>query len=73
MGIRVKAKDTQIGGEHYKGMAIQPTEFIHKNNIGFIEGNIIKYAVRHRNKGKAEDVRKIIHYANLLLEMEYGE
>ena len=66
-----KASETQVGGSHYQ-LPIQPVEFITKNNIGFIEGSIIKYAVRHKAKNGAEDVRKIIHYAELLLEMEYG-
>ena len=54
-------------------MAIQPIEFIQANHIGFIEGSIIKYAVRHRNKNGAEDIKKIIHYCELLLELEYDE
>ena len=62
----------QVGGNHYKEMAIQPIEFIVKNRIPFIEGNIIKYACRHREKNGAEDIKKIIHYAELLLELEYG-
>lgn len=33
----------QVGGSHYKDMAIQPAEFIHKNKIGYIEGCVIKY------------------------------
>lgn len=65
------AKSTQIGGNHYKELKIQPAEFIHRNKIGFLEGNIIKYAVRHARKGGATDVKKIIHYAQLLLELEY--
>lgn len=63
----------QVGGDHYMEMAIQPIEFIQQNRLGFCEGNIIKYACRHQSKGKAEDVRKIIHYARLLLQLEYGE
>ena len=62
----------QVGGNHYKEMAIQPIEFIVKNRIPYIEGNIIKYACRHREKNGAEDIKKIIHYAELLLELEYG-
>lgn len=62
----------QVGGNHYKEMAIQPIEFIEKNRIPYIEGNIIKYACRHRKKNGAEDIKKIIHYAELLLELEYG-
>jgi hypothetical protein len=67
MSTNTKATDTQIGGNHYQ-MAIQPIEFITRNKIPFIEGNIIKYACRHRNKNGKEDVKKIIHYAELLLE-----
>lgn len=64
---------TQEGGNHYKDMKIQPIEFIHANGFDFITGCIIKYAARHRAKNGAEDVRKIIHYCELLLELEYGE
>lgn len=64
--------DTQVGGHHYK-LPIQPIEYIHKNDLGFIEGNIVKYITRHRDKGRAQDIRKVIHYAQLLLKLEYGE
>ena len=67
-----KATEIQIGGQHYSKYAIQPTEFIFKNNIPFIEGNIIKYIIRHRDKNGAEDIRKIKHYCDLILELEYG-
>ena len=68
-----KALDVQIGGGHYKQMAIQPIEYTTKNGLGFIEGNIIKYVTRHRFKGGAEDIKKIKHYCDLLLELEYSE
>jgi hypothetical protein len=64
--------DTQVGGDHYK-LAIQPIEYIHANKLGFVEGNIVKYVTRHRDKGRAQDIRKVIHYAQLLLKLEYGE
>lgn len=64
--------DRQEGGEHYK-MPIQPTEFIFKNGIPFIEGNIIKYVTRHRQKNGAEDILKAIHYLELILEYDYNE
>lgn len=63
--------DTQEGGDHYKSLPIQPIQFITANNIGFIEGNVIKYVCRHQNKNGAEDVKKAIHYLNLLLELKY--
>lgn len=65
--------ETQVDGDHYMAMPIQPVEFIHKNNLGYCEGNIIKYTVRHQNKGGARDIRKIIHYAQLILKYHYGE
>lgn len=67
------ALETQEGGDHYKNLAIQPVEFILANKIPFIEGNVIKYVVRHRNKNGAQDIRKAIHFLNMLLEMEYPE
>jgi hypothetical protein len=67
------ALDTQEGGGHYKGMAIQPVEYIHRNGLGFIEGAVIKYVSRHKAKNGAEDLRKAAHFIEILLEMEYGQ
>ena len=67
-----KATDKQIGGSHYKENKIQPIEFIHANNIPFIEANVIKYITRHKFKNGAEDLRKAIHYIEMLIELEYG-
>jgi hypothetical protein len=66
----MSAKAEQVGGQHYKDMAIQPAEFIHKNGIGYMEGNVIKYVVRWRNKNGVEDLKKARHYLDLLIEME---
>lgn len=60
----------QPGGDHYMKQGIQPVVYIHANNLGFCEGNIVKYATRWRHKGGKEDILKIIHYAELLLELE---
>lgn len=68
-----KATDSQVGGDHYKSFAIQPVEFIHANNLDFLQGNIVKYACRHKSKSGADDVKKIIHYAHLILQLQYGE
>jgi hypothetical protein len=67
----MSALDKQEGGQHYKNISIQPIEFIHANKLDFIQGSIIKYAVRFRDKNGAEDLKKIIHYCELLLELEY--
>jgi hypothetical protein len=60
--------ERQVGGSHYKDLPIQPSEFIRKNGLGWYEGNIIKYTCRYKQKNGAEDIRKVIHYAELLLE-----
>jgi len=68
-----KHSSKQIGGRHYKHMKIQPTEFISRNEIPFIEGNVIKYVCRHAHKNGKEDILKAIHYLNLLIEYHYNE
>jgi len=76
MGLKynkMKASEKQIGGGHYAKYKIQPTEFIHKNNVPFIEGNIIKYVLRHKDKNGIEDLKKAKHYIDLLIEFEYGK
>lgn len=64
------ALNVQVGGGHYKAFAIQPVEFIHANNIPFIEGNCIKYLLRWREKGGLADLQKVKHYVDLLIELE---
>lgn len=69
----MSAKQEQVGGEHYRHMAIQPAEFIIANELGFVEGNVIKYVCRYKDKGGVEDLRKARHYIDLLLEVGHGE
>lgn len=64
------ALETQIGGNHYKDKAIQPVEYIHANNIGYFEGNIIKYVTRWKDKNGIQDLKKAIHYLELLIDLE---
>jgi hypothetical protein len=66
------AKQEQVGGSHYLMMKIQPIEYIHRNGLGFIEGCVIKYVSRWRNKNGVEDLRKARHFIDLLIEMEEG-
>jgi len=68
----MSALDEQVGGSHYK-MAIQPVEFIEKNNLGFCVGNCIKYLCRYKQKNGKQDLEKAKHYIDLLIELEYGE
>ena len=61
----------QVDGTHYKGMKIQPAQFINENNLLFAEGNAIKYICRHKLKGKRKDIEKAIHYLEMILERDY--
>ena len=63
----------QIGGNHYRSMKIQASEFINKNNLPFAEGNAIKYLCRHKSKGHKQDLLKAIHYIEMAIERDYGD
>ena len=71
-GIGYKSLDKQHGGSHYKKFKIQPAEFINENELLFAEGNAIKYICRHSAKGKEEDIKKAIHYLEMILERDYN-
>jgi hypothetical protein len=60
----------QVGGGHYKSMAIQPVEYITKNNLGYCEANVVKYISRWRDKGGKKDLEKAKHYIDLLIQLE---
>lgn len=64
------ALEKQEGGNHYKGYSIQPIEYIHANNIPFAEGSVIKYVTRWRDKNGVADLKKAIHFLELLIELE---
>ena len=69
-------KDTykkQIGGDHYRSMKIQASEFINKNNLPFAEGNAIKYLCRHKAKRQKQDLKKAIHYIEMAIERDYAD
>ena len=63
--------DTQVGGNHYKDMKIQPSEFINENKLQFAEGNAIKYICRHGSKGQKQDLEKAKHYIDMIIERDY--
>ena len=65
------ALDRQVGSsQHYKDFKIQPIEFITANKLSFIQGNVIKYICRYDKKNGKEDIDKVIHYCELLKELE---
>ena len=58
--IQYDCLDKQVGGKHYKNFKIQPAEFINENKLLFAEGN------------KEEDIKKAIHYLEMILERDYN-
>jgi|TARA_R100001224_G_scaffold107987_1_gene83828 hypothetical protein len=71
-GITYDSLEKQVGGKHYKNFRIQPAQFINENKLLFAEGNAIKYICRHSFKGKEEDIKKAIHYLEMILERDYN-
>jgi hypothetical protein len=69
----MKANEIQVGGTHYKGKTIQPWDYIAANDIGYFEGNIIKYVSRWRDKGGVDDLKKARHYLDKLIELNTPE
>lgn len=59
---------TQVGGNHYTKLAIQPMEYSMRNNLGPAEHTVIKYVTRWKDKGGVEDLRKAQHCLSLLIE-----
>ena len=70
-GVTYDSLEKQIGGKHYKNFRIQPAQFINENKLLFAEGNAIKYKCRHSVKGKEQDIRKAMHYLEMILERDY--
>lgn len=68
--LSLPPKSTQVGGDHYSKMKIQPIDFITANGIGYMEGNIIKYVCRYKSKNGVEDLKKAQHYLQMLIEQE---
>jgi hypothetical protein len=67
------ALETQVGGDHYKDLAIQPAVYSTKNNLGFLAGTVVKYISRYKNKNGKQDLEKIKHVCDLLIALEYGD
>lgn len=66
------ANTRQEGGNHYKTLAIQPWDYIIQNNLGFLEGNVIKYVTRWKEKEGLQDLQKARHFLDKLIEVNNG-
>lgn len=66
------AMQQQVGGDHYKKLAIQPMEYAFKNRLDPLQFSIVKYVTRFRDKAGKQDLEKAKHCIDMLIEMEYG-
>jgi hypothetical protein len=69
IGAAIRANEQQVGGAHYAVKAIQPWDYIIANNLGYLEGNVVKYVSRWKDKGGIEDLKKAQHYLQKLIEV----
>ena len=65
--------DKQIGGSHYQKFKIQPSKFVIENELLYPEGCAIKYILKHRLKGKKQDLEKAIHFIEMIIERDYKD
>jgi hypothetical protein len=63
----------QIGGDHYRTMAIQPLEYSMANGLNMCEASVVKYVSRHRSKNGRQDLEKAIDMLQKLIAFEYGD
>lgn len=68
-----KAINRQVGGDHYKKLAIQPIEYATANNLNACQFLVLRYITRYKDKGGKVDLEKAIHSIQMLIEMEYGD
>jgi hypothetical protein len=63
----------QVGGDHYREMAVQPWEAMEawltpEEYRGYHKAVAIAYLARERQKGGDEDIKKAIHHLQRLVE-----
>ena len=68
----MSAYKKQIGGKHYIKYKIQPSQFVVENRLLYAEGCVIKYIVRHQDKGGKEDLEKAKHMIDMIIERDYS-
>ena len=69
----MSAYKKQIGGKHYIKYKIQPSKFVVENKLLYPEGCVIKYILRHQDKGGKQDLLKAKHFIDMIIERDYEE
>lgn len=70
--IDSKANQRQVSGNHYK-LPVEPWDYVIANDLGYLEGNIIKYISRYKKKNGLQDLQKALHYLEKLIEVQQGK
>ena len=63
----------QVGGKHYIKYKIQPSQFVVENKLLYPEGSVIKYVIRHQDKGGKQDLEKAKHMIDMIIERDYKD
>ena len=69
----MSAYKKQVGGKHYLKYKIQPSKFVVENKLLYPEGCVIKYILRHQDKGGKQDLLKAKHFIDMIVERDYSE
>ena len=69
----MSAYKKQIGGKHYIKYKIQPSKFVVENKLLYPEGSVIKYILRHQDKGGKQDLEKAKHFIDMIIERDYKD
>jgi len=64
------ALDTQVGGDHYKQLKIEPTVYCQTNGFRHGESSAIKYISRYHVKRNPIDLDKAIHFFQIVKEID---
>ena len=62
----------QVGGDHYRKYKLQPSKFVTENKLLYPEGCVIKYVIRHQDKGGKQDLEKAKHMIDMIIERDYS-
>ena len=57
----------------YYGTGLDVIDFCQKNNLDFMQGNVIKYVTRYKEKNGKEDLLKAKEYIDRIIKENYKE
>jgi len=62
--------NNKISPDYYQKGKIEVTDFITDQNMTFVEGNVVKYVCRYKDKSGIQDLRKARWYLDKLIEIQ---